>query len=391
MKYPNIYPEDLTIDLASRFNLSRFGDGELRIAIGKDCISQRERFPKLVDELKEILHSGADNCLVCIPNVKAAPDHKKESWSNYLDLKYVSLYGMENYGSSFVTRPDSAPWIDRPDYWDKIRRLWADKDVVLVVGDKKSITTEMIGNEARSIREVHAPRQNAYREIDRIEEEIGQHNGVVLMCLGVTATVLAWRLAKRGVHAIDLGHIGMFMRHAGAYRYTSKDLVTPSYKKQLERLHKTTKWGNDGAKHAAAVKDLVEKIKPDTILDYGCGKGALAEALKPVRCMGYDPGIPGKDQPPKPADLVICTDVLEHIEPDRLETVLKHIWNLTGKAAYLVIATRPAKARLPDGRNAHLIIQNEDWWKDKIRSMNFGIIDIDENPGREVKMLVVKG
>jgi hypothetical protein len=27
-----------------------------------------------------------------------------------------------------------------------------------------------------------------------------------------------------------------------------------------------------------------------------------------------------------------------------------------------VIATRPAKKHLPDGRNAHLIVQDSDWW-----------------------------
>jgi len=37
----------------------------------------------------------------------------------------------------------------------------------------------------------------------------------ILLCLGPTATVLAWRLAKRGKWALDLGHIGMFMKRLG--------------------------------------------------------------------------------------------------------------------------------------------------------------------------------
>ena len=89
----------------------------------------------------------------------------------------------------------------------------ADRDIVLVVGDKKSITTEMIGSEAKSVREVIGPRQHAYAQIDAIEEEIGKTPARVLMCLGTTATVLAHRLARKGVHALDLGHIVMFMKH----------------------------------------------------------------------------------------------------------------------------------------------------------------------------------
>ena len=36
----------------------------------------------------------------------------------------------------------------------------------------------------------------------------------------------------------------------------------------------------------------------------------------------YDPAIPGKDSLPEPADIVVCSDVLEHIEPNYLLNVL---------------------------------------------------------------------
>jgi hypothetical protein len=102
------------------------------------------------------------------------------------------------------------------------------------------------------------------------------------------------------------------------------------------------------------------------VLDYGCGRGSLAEALKPHRCQQYDPGIPGRDVLPKPSDVVVCTDVLEHVEPDKLESVLDHLARLTARAAYIVIATRPANAVLPDGRNAHLIVETPEWWLERL-------------------------
>jgi 2-polyprenyl-3-methyl-5-hydroxy-6-metoxy-1,4-benzoquinol methylase len=76
--------------------------------------------------------------------------------------------------------------------------------------------------------------------------------------------------------------------------------------------------------------------------------------------------VPGRDVLPKPSDVVVCTDVLEHIEPEKLDAVLDHILRLTGYFAHLVISTRPANAVLPDGRNAHLIVETPDWWLEKI-------------------------
>jgi hypothetical protein len=392
MNYPNVLGEYETITAAQGLSLSRYGDGELRTCLGGDAISQRERSPKLMAELRAILQEPTPNLLVCIPNIYSKTP-KAASWKKYGDPKYVALYGKQQFGSSLVTRPDSAPWIDTPEYWDKVRSLWKGKDIVLAVGDKKSVTSEMIEGEAASYREVWGPRVNAYAEIDRMEEEIGLHTGTVITCLGVTATVLAARLAKKGVHCLDLGHIGMFMRHAGAYRFTTPDLITKNYREQIAELHASKRWGGDGKKQAETVKafwDVLEKEGARTILDYGCGLETLAKCLKPLRVSGYDPGIPGKEGMPKPCDLVICTDVLEHIEPDRLDNVLTHIYTLTGKGAYIVVATRPAKNILPDGRNAHLIIESPIWWMEKLLNKGFQIERYEVKEGHAVKLWLRK-
>jgi hypothetical protein len=193
----------------------------------------------------------------------------------------------------------------------------------------------------------------------------------VLICLGTAATALAYRLAKKGIHALDLGHIGMFLKHAGAYRYALDDMTTPAYRAQLTALHAKRPWGADGAKHEAIVRRLIEDYQPATILDYGCGENKLAEALKPIRVMGYDPGIPERAAMPKPCELVICTDVLEHVEPEKLDSVLDHLWRITGKVAYFVISTRPANAILPDGRNAHLSVHPASVWLEKLRALGW--------------------
>jgi len=141
------------------------------------------------------------------------------------------------------------------------------------------------------------------------------------------------------------------------------EVITGDYRALNAQLHAhNVFYGVGGGKHAETVKKLRASVKAESVLDYGCGKGMLAKALDfPI--WEYDPAIPGKDELPRPADLVTCTDVLEHIEPSCLSAVLMDLARVVRKVGYLVIHTGPATKTLPDGRNTHLIQQGRDWWK----------------------------
>jgi hypothetical protein len=351
MNYPKVLTEAETLARAAAgVSLARYGDGEFKLCLEKDCISQVAS-KALAADLRRILATPQPGLLVCLPNLRH--NAKPDSWASYDVPKYRDLLspGMI-YGSAFISRPDSAPWIDTPEYWASVRALWAGKDVTLLTGSRveRSLHPGMMP-EAAAVRLVvdEASHRDAYERIDAIEEAIGTPAGPVIMCLGACATVLAARLAAKGVHALDLGHLGMFMRHAGAYRYALDELASHGYRQQLKQMHRGH-WGGDGAKHLAEVLAYADELDAETVLDYGSGEGKLAEAAKPVRRkLNYDPGVEGRDGLPKPVDLVTCTDVLEHVEPERLDAVLAHIRFLAAKGAYVVIATRPARASLPDG------------------------------------------
>jgi len=91
-------------------------------------------------------------------------------------------------------------------------------------------------------------------------------------------------------------------------------------------------------------------------------------------CRDYDPAVTGMDDTPLFADLVTCCDVLEHIEPERLDRVLAHIRSLARKAVFFVVATRPANKLLPNGENAHLIIESAEWWEARVLTAGFSLL-----------------
>jgi len=143
-------------------------------------------------------------------------------------------------------------------------------------------------------------------------------------------------------------------------------LITPAYKASQTAYHQgVPAYGTSSRKFVEQVRHLSDKLETRDILDYGCGKCFLQKGL-PFPIQNYDPCIPEWDHRPYAADIVVCTDVLEHIEPECLEDVLADLASLTKKIALFNVACRPAKKFLQDGRNAHLIVENPNWWVDRL-------------------------
>jgi methyltransferase family protein len=131
-------------------------------------------------------------------------------------------------------------------------------------------------------------------------------------------------------------------------------------------------YGTTGEVFVSHIAKLAEESQAKSILDYGCGKRTLESGLLKlwmgvplVPIINYDPAIEGCDEK-KPCDLVVCTDVLEHIEPEYLGNVLHDIQGLMNKVGYFTVHTEPALKHLSDGRNAHLIQKPYGWWFQKL-------------------------
>lgn len=147
-------------------------------------------------------------------------------------------------------------------------------------------------------------------------------------------------------------------------------LISESYRAQNAALHASREdYGISSQGWVPYVANLLSTEQLPTMLDYGAGKQCLAAGLKNfagVDIRNYDPAVPDIAADPAPAALVVCTDVLEHIEPVHLNAVLRHLAALTQRKLLVSISTQPSTKTLEDGRNAHLIVKPAEWWRAKL-------------------------
>ncbi len=154
--------------------------------------------------------------------------------------------------------------------------------------------------------------------------------------------------------------------------------ISHDYLTQQKKLHEDTHYGSASLNYAPLIVDILEATGFRSVCDYGAGKCRLRDALKSsVQRFNYfpfDPAFPEYGEA-KPAELVTCIDVLEHIEPEYLEDVIGQLRTLTTHVGIFSIHTGPARKVLADGRNAHLIQQPASWWLEKLLP-HFDIIQL---------------
>jgi hypothetical protein len=157
--------------------------------------------------------------------------------------------------------------------------------------------------------------------------------------------------------------------------------ISDEYRATNKEMHATIpEYGSHGHRHSDILKLVAEHVNTDRILDYGCGKGTLAKNMPEYNVSEYDPSIEGKDSTPYPERLVYCGDVAEHVEHEYLDAFLDDLKRVTLGILVLVVATRPAKKNLPDGRNAHLIQMPLEWWLPRLTS-RFDMQSVKANSG----------
>lgn len=157
--------------------------------------------------------------------------------------------------------------------------------------------------------------------------------------------------------------------------------VSAQYLVELQYQHSVSEWGVAGVASVPEIHSYCSAHGLSTILDYGSGQGLTAAALTKLgyTVAEYEPGIAAKSHMPKPAAVVVCTDVMEHVELEYVDSVLAHISSLAQVSAFFTISCRPAGRLLSDGRNAHITLESSAWWWRKLES-HWSTVAGDCNP-----------
>lgn len=170
--------------------------------------------------------------------------------------------------------------------------------------------------------------------------------------------------------------ISRFETEAGRDDITSFAFIRdlPGYNETLEqyqRLHSLA-YGTSAYLHFDRIAKEVLRLNPRSILDFGCGRSDLVgyfwkDGMRRVE--KYDPAIPQFKRMPKGRfDLVLCTDVMEHIPMTDVGRIFDEISAKSRKVIF-TISMKPARAKLPDGRNAHVTLLNAGEWMQWIKSV----------------------
>ena len=146
----------------------------------------------------------------------------------------------------------------------------------------------------------------------------------------------------------------------------NKTTISEEYLKLQQDLHLNPNYGVASLSFAPIVADLIKQVNIKSLSDYGAGKKNLLVGLRDsginhIEYYPYDPVFPEYGLP-KSAELVCCIDVLEHIEPEKLNSVIQELAEITTNLGFFSIHMGPAGKVLADGRNAHLIQKPSSWW-----------------------------
>lgn len=225
-KEPNVVRTDDTLNklIEDDCSISRFGDGEFSLMLGKSLPFQKYS-KKLKEKLKEVLESETERHLVAIPNVFGSLEEFSEKskawWKDYLLGNRKKIYSLLPKNRTFYDAQITRIYINRKDKnqskerFEKIKTLWSKKNILIVEGE---LSRFGVGNDlfddCKSVRRILVPSKNAFEKYQKIYESTLRMSekyaiDLILLAIGPTATCLAFDLHNAGKRTLDLGNLDM--------------------------------------------------------------------------------------------------------------------------------------------------------------------------------------
>jgi SAM-dependent methyltransferase len=198
------------------------------------------------------------------------------------------------------------------------------------------------------------------------------------------------------IHILSLAETKIEIMNAFATRELAKTDWRVREKLRYDAAYASTKYIPENAMFIyGEIMDKLDMKKFNRVLDVGCGIGQgvaimrnegieaygidISEKIKPFWEMGNISQfcqVACADKIPFPDDhfdLVICTEVMEHIPEDAVRNVLNEIKRV-GKKFFLTIAMSKALHKMPhDESEPHICVKSPAWWKDVFEELGFRV------------------
>lgn len=170
-----------------------------------------------------------------------------------------------------------------------------------------------------------------------------------------------FRLLEESTHETDAGRESI-----GAFAF-KKDI--PDYHDHIALyadMHASRFYGSSATElHLGSAAKAVGMVNPRSIIDIGCGRSDLIAHFwrdGERRIDRYDPAIhQWRRMPAGRFDLAFNCDVMEHVPMASVDRVLGEIKEKADKV-FFTISNKLARAKLPDGRNAHVTLLTRGEW-----------------------------
>ena len=222
-KLLNIRSSEETLDfiIRNRVSVARFGDYEF-MSINEESNNFQTADKKAAERLKEVLSSNLSNLIVCMPYGFKSQTHLNEhgrKWWTYFFVKYGKMITQYTHKDSIYFDASFTRYYmdsnkkgskEMNEYVAKFKKIWWNRDLFIVEGNS---TRFGVGDDflegAKSIKRIIVPPSNAFYHYNKIYNAVLENvpkESLVLCAIGMTATVLAYDLAKAGYQAIDIGH-----------------------------------------------------------------------------------------------------------------------------------------------------------------------------------------
>lgn len=202
-------------------SLVRFGDGEIKLILGRENYGKEKPNKELSKRLTEVFKDDDERIAIGLPNIFTFyPYYKKRSYHSWY-IKFVDLVEWmkknvnykKQYFDAYITSPyittymTSCELVDR--VYDNLRAIWEDKDIIWLRGNNGEEYKYDVFDNVRSKKIYYGlanyswPKYGEYKELLLNEDP----DKLYILTLGHLSKLLVQDLTKKGRRALDLGHL----------------------------------------------------------------------------------------------------------------------------------------------------------------------------------------